>query len=235
MSENPLRELAKLGRDIRMIGQTRLPIHIERSCVIFCNTKAFHSAASLTSCIRMAKFAKWANCEVFYLCDPSVTEFVDALMHFCTQVEKMSMVYIAGNKISHESIDEKASFKASNGTIGPDLVYSQIENKNETLRLVLLMDGINQPEGWDPVANDYEIPNLTIISPYPDPDQTHLQQLDLKNENIFLYSLWTFLKTKPRASLQDILPNVSKEMVDFGQKVFISCTPTANYKVPILL
>ena len=235
MSSNPLRELAKLGRDLRLLGLGRVPINIERCCVIIVNTRTFPSAASLVSCIRMAKLAKWANCEVYFITDPTVIEVSNVLLHFSTQVLLFSIIYFSGIKISQDTADNKFYFKAHNGLIGSDLIFSQIDKKNDELKLLLLFEGINNPEEFNFKNNEIQLNNLTLMAPYPDVNQTSLQQLDLQNENIFLYEFWVFIKTNPRAKLSDIIPNLEKELNEFGQKLFVDCYPSNNFNNSTIL
>ena len=228
MSTNPLRDLASAARDIRSIGMRRVPINIERACVIFVNQYAYHSTASILSAIRIAKFAKWANMEVYYMVDPSVSEVEEVLTHFTTMVSKLSFIYFSGNPISQETMDGKAAIKVSNGTIGPNLIFSTIDQKDENLQLILCIDGINRPEAWNPLDQDLETPHTTIIAPYPDPNQAHLQQLDLKNETIFITEFWNAIKGSPSATLKDIRDKVAPELELFGQKLFAQSFPETD-------
>ena len=228
MSSNPLRDLAAAARDIRAIGMRRVPINIERACVIFVNQYAYHNTASIQSAIKIAKFAKWANCEVYYSIDPNVQEVVEILTHFSTMVTNFTFFYFSGNPISQEMIESKAAIKTTNGTVGPNLIYSTLDQKNPELQIVLCIDGINRPGPWNPLEQDLQQPHVTILAPYPDPDQAHLQQLDLKNDTIFINEFWTAIKTQPAATLDTIVRQISPELKLFGQKVYACSSPESD-------
>jgi hypothetical protein len=225
MSCNPLRDLQTFARDIRQIGWSRIPINIERACMIFVNVHAFHSNASMVSAIRVAKLAKWANCECYFICDPTVPEFVDAVRHFSTQTLNFLMFYYAGNVISQEGLGGSASLSVLNGTVGPDLIYATISEKQTDLRIIWMMDGTNNPESWDPLEHDLGEPGVLFMAPYPDDRQAHLQQMDLKNECIFIQEVFTALKSKPTLTAQDLAAKVGVELKKFGQLVFCSAYP----------
>ena len=228
MSANPLRDLAAAARDIRQIGMRRVPINIERACVIFVNQYAYHNTASIQSAIKIAKFAHWANCEVYYSIDPNVSEVVEILTHFSTNVTKFTFFYFSGNPISQETIESKAAIKVSNGSVGPNLIYSTLDQKDPELQIVLCIDGINRPRPWNPQEQELTQPHISILAPYPDPEQAHLQQLDLKNDTIFINEFWTAIKTQPAATLDEIVKQISPELNLFGQKVFACSDPDSD-------
>ncbi|EAY14716.1 hypothetical protein TVAG_038220 [Trichomonas vaginalis G3] len=236
MSTNPLRDLAAVARDIRTVGIGSIPINIERACLIMINQYAYHNTASIQSAIRVAKFARWATCEVYYLVDPNVNEATEALTHFSTSVRKFSFIYFSGNPISQDTIDAKAVIKCSNGTIGPNLIYSTIDQKPGDLKLVICVDGINNPELWDPKDQDLTMEHVAFFAPYPDPEQAHLQQLDLQNETIFINEFWNAIKTAPSSTLKDIYNHIAPELNVFGQKILASTYPPEDYsKTPLVL
>lgn len=236
MSTNPLRDLAACARDIRMVGLGSVPINIERSCLILINQYAYHNTASIQSAIRIAKFAKWATCEVYYLVDPNVNETIDAITHFTTTVRKFSFIYFSGNPISQDTMDGKAVIKCSNGTVGPNLIYSTIDQKPGDLKLVLCIDGINNPDLWNPNEQDLTMEHTAILAPYPDPEQAHLQQLDLQNETIFINEFWNAIKVAPQSTLKDIFTKISRELNVFGQKILAATFPPEDYdKEPLIL
>ena len=232
MAFNPQRDLQQISRDIRHIGWSRIPINIERCCLIIINKNAYHNNAAYYSAIKIAKLAKWANCEVYFIDDPLIPEFVDAVKHFTTQTLNFLMIYCAGNPISHDTMDDPALLKYPSGTVGPDLFYSFINEKEENLRIAIVMDGINRPEPWDPELQDLDRTGVLVMAPYPDPAQAHLQQHDLKNQNLFIQALITQIKSKPTITGQELQRAIEKEIVGFGQKVFCGSTPTA-YKTDL--
>ncbi|OHT14423.1 hypothetical protein TRFO_15203 [Tritrichomonas foetus] len=234
MSFNPHRELQALARDVRLIGWSRIPINIERACLIIINKNAYHTNASYNSAIRIAKLMKWANCEVYFITDPSVPEFVDALRHFATQTLNFLYIYYAGNPISQDTMDDPPILKVSEGTVGPDLFYSVINEKPTDLRIVICFDGVNNPTPWDPADQDLDEPGVLFIAPYPDPKQAHLQQNDLKNECLFIQELYTNIKSKPTITGETLRANIEKEILEFGQRVFCSSTPQ-EYQTDIAL
>ena len=225
MSSNPHRDLQALARDIRQIGWARIPINIERACMIFLNVNAYHTNASYVSAIRVAKLARWANCEVYFITDPSVPEFVDAVRHFATQTLKFCMFYYAGYVISQDVENPTPAIKLVNGTVGPDLVYQTLNEKTTDLRLVWMMDGCYNPEAWDPAEQDLDEPGVLFIAPYPDEKQVHLQQVDLKNESIFVQEVYTALKSKPMLTGAQVEAKVDVELKHFGQRVYCSSHP----------
>ena len=236
MSFNPLRELQAMSRDIRNIGWARIPINIERACVIFINKDAYHNNAAVNSAIRIAKLMKWANCEIYFIADPSVDEFVKSLDHFCQQTLNFLYIYYAGNPISQDTVDDPPVLQINNGTIGPDLFYSSINSKQSRLKIVISMDGINKPMPWDPAEQDLDEENVFLIAPYPDPNQAHLQQTDLKNQIIFIQELYSNIKAKPMITGQELKTNIEKELIEFGQKVFASSHPVAKLsEVPLVV
>ena len=232
MSFNPERDLKALGRDIRNIGWSRIPINIERACLIIINKDAYHNNASFNSAIRIAKLAKWANCEVYFISDPSVPEFVDSLRHFCTQTLNFLLIYYSGNPISQDTMDDPPVLKVFEGTVGPDLFYSTVNEKRSDLRIAIIMDGINNPTPWDPADQELDEPGVLYMAPYPDPNQAHLQQNDLKNQNLFIQEFYSALKAKPSLTGQALKTSVEKEIIEFGQKVFCSSHP-AEYKTDL--
>lgn len=234
-SSNPLRDLASLARDIRLIGQPRIPVNIERSCLIFVDKNAFRASAALFSAIRVAKFAKWANCEVYYYTDATVDEAKEAIQHFSANVMELSIIYFAGNPISQDVMDDKSVVRMLNGTIGPDLIYSLIDGKPEDLQLILLLDGINNPDNWNPLKHGLKQPHVTVIAPYPDPRQAHLQQQDLQNETLFIHEFWSAIKSKPDITAADIAKTVQKEIVDYGQKVYVESFPESDKNYPLVI
>jgi hypothetical protein len=115
------------------------------------------------------KLARWANCEVYFICDPSVPEFVDAICRFSTQTIKFLLFYHAGNVILQDKIDVSSVLSMSGGTVGPSLVYQTIDQKQTNLRLVWAMDGVHNPTAWDPEDHDLDQPGVLFIAPYVDP------------------------------------------------------------------
>ena len=228
MSANPLRDLASAARDIRAIGMRRVPINIERACVIFVNQYAYHTTASIQSAIKIAKFAKWANCEVYYMIDPNIQEVGEVLQHFSTMVTKLTFFYFSGNPISQETIEGKACIKVSNGVIGPNYIYEVIDQKDENLNVVLCIDGVNRPGPWNPIEQELQNPHVAFFAPYPDPKQAHLQQLDLKNDTIFINEFWTAIKTQPSATLDTIARQISPELNLFGQNISAVTFPESD-------
>lgn len=225
MSSNPLRDLQGLARDIRKIGWSRIPINIERACLLILDVNAYQTNAPYLAAIRFAKLARWASCEVYFICEPSVSEFVDALHHFSTQTLNLLTIFYAGNPISQEFLDKDPALKCVNGTVGPSLVYQTLNDKQDDLRIIFMMDGVNDPIAWDPEDQELDAPGIMFMAPYPDSKQAHLQQFDLKNESLFLQELYTALKANPRLTGGEVATIVQKEIVEFGQKVFVSSHP----------
>jgi hypothetical protein len=225
MGSNPLRDLAQLARDIRKIGWSRIPINIERSCVLFLNVNAYQTNAPFVSAIRVAKLARWANCEVYFICEPSVPEFVDAIRHFSSQTIKLCLFYYAGNPISQDKVEGSSALTVHLGTVGPSLVYQTIDQKQTNLRLIWTMDGVNNPKAWDPREHDLDQPGVLFIAPYPDPEQAHLQQFDLRNESLYIQELYTALKSNPFLTAGAIVKKIEPALVKFGQKVFCAAVP----------
>lgn len=224
-STNPLRDLQSLGRDIRLIGWSQIPINIERACVIFINTYAYPNNASLYQAILMAKLAKWANCEIYYIYEATKKEFVDTLSHFSKNVLQFCLFYYAGNPISQDLVDAKPALKIMNGTIGPDLIYQTLNEKEENNRILFLIDGVNQADPWDPQKQGLEAPGVLFMAPIPDMSKAHLKQLDLENQSIFLSELKTVLKNEPTITADDVKEKVEKGIKDFGTKLFMSAYP----------
>ena len=225
MSCNPLRDLQQLARDVRMIGWARIPINIERACMIFLNTNAYGNNASYFSAIRIAKLARWANCEVYFISNPSVPEFQDALEHFATQTLNFCLFYLAGNPISQDIEVPMPEYKLPGGNISPESVYEVLNQKQPDVRIVWMMDGCNKPEAWDPKAHHLSEPGVLYITAYPDDRQAHLQQFDLKDESIFIQAVYTALKGKPTIKAAELVRTVDKEIHEFGQKVYCSSDP----------
>ena len=225
MSCNPLRDLQQLARDVRLIGWARIPINIERACMIFLNTNAYGNNASYFSAIRIAKLARWANCEVYFLSNPSVPEFKDALEHFATQTLNFCLFYLAGNPISQDVEVPRPDFILPGGKVGPDVVYEFLNQKQTMLNVVWMMDGCNKPEDWDPKAHNLSEPGVLYLTAYPDERQAHLQQMDLKDESIFIQAVYTALKGKPTMTAAELQRTVDKEIHEFGQKVYCSSDP----------
>jgi hypothetical protein len=225
MSSNPLRDLATLARDIRLIGWSRIPINIQRACVLFLDVNAYQNNAPYLSAIRLAKLARWANCEVYFICEPSVPEFVDAVRHFATQTLSLLIFYYAGNVLTYENLDGKHSIHVNNGVVGPDLIYQTLDQKQTNLRIIWVMDGVIKPELWDPADQDLDQPGIMFIAPYMDAAQAHLQQTDLKNESIFIQEIYTALKATPSLTAEKLVAKIEPELKRFGQKVFCSSHP----------
>ncbi|KAH0787541.1 Clan CD, family C14, metacaspase-like cysteine peptidase [Histomonas meleagridis] len=200
----------------------RLPINIERVCLVFCNTNAFPSNASLISSIRIAKLGRWVNSEVFFIENPDVREFGDVLCHFSSYTTKELFIYFAGNPISQDYTGDKSILKLRDGSISPDSFYSSINDKPNDLKIIIAFDGTNDPEKWNPENYALTEPGVIFIAPYPDLSKAHLQQFDLKNESIFVYEMYLKLKSDPYTTGQDIQTHLQKILLKFGQKV--SCT-----------
>lgn len=194
--------------------------------MIFLRTTAFHTNAAFVSAIRVAKLARWANCEVYFITDPSVEEFVDGVRHFATQTVKFCMFYVAGNEISQDAENPSPAIRLQLGTVGPDLIYQTLNEKRSELRIVWIMDGVNSPYEWDPADQELDELGILFIAPYPDQKQAHLQQLDLKNESIFIQEVYTCLKSEPMMTGDELQKRLQKEIVEFGQKVFCGAYPT---------
>jgi hypothetical protein len=193
--------------------------------VLFLNVSAYHTNAPFLSSIRIAKLARWANCEVYFICNPSVPEFVDAVRHFSTQTLKFVLFYYAGNVISQDKIDASSALSVSGGTVGPSLVYQTIDQKQTNLRLVWAMDGVHNPKAWDPADHDLDQPGVLFIAPYADPQQAHLQQVDLKNESIFVQEMYTALRGNSLLTAQQVVTKIEPELIKFGQRVFCNAVP----------
>jgi hypothetical protein len=236
MGSNPLRDLAALARDIRQIGWSRIPINIQRACMIFLDVNAYQSNAPYVSAIRIAKLARWANCEVYFICEPSVPEFVDAVRHFSTQTISLLIFYYAGRVLTYENLDGSTALSVNGGTVGPDLIYQTMDAKPTNLRIVWTMDGVIKPAAWDPAEQDLDQPGVLFIAPYADPAQARVQQNDLKNESIFVQELYTALKSTPAMTARQVVAKIEPELRRFGLKVFCSSQPKEfKSEIPLIL
>ena len=236
MSYNPLRDLQANSRDIRQIGSARIPINIQRACVIFINTFAYRNNASLFQAITVAKLAKWANCEIYFICEASVSEFTEILTHFSQNVIDLCLFYYAGNPISQDLMDSQSSLKLTGGTIGPDLFYETIDNnKKENNKIIILFDGVNQTDPWDPKKQELQSSNILFMAPTPSPASAHLTQFDLQNQSIFLTELKTALKAEPTISANDAKVKIAKAIQEFGMNVFLSSWPENFASKPLIV
>ena len=225
MSSNPHRDLASIARDVRLTGLERIPINIERSCMIFVKPNAYHTNASYFSAIRVAKLARWAKCEVYFMTDPTIQEFTNTVHHFATQSLNFCLFYVAGNPITQDVEDPSPVISFPAGTVGPDLVYTMLNEKRSNSRIVWMMDGCQVPEAWDPLEQELDEAGILFIAPFPDDSQAHLEQLDLKGESIFVKEVCSALKAAPKLTAEKVEEEVEPGLVEFGQKVFCASYP----------
>jgi hypothetical protein len=204
--------------------------------MIFLDVNAYQTNAPFVSAIRLAKLARWANCEVYFICEPSVPEFVDAVRHFSTQTISLLIFYYAGRTLSYENLDGSPSLNVNQGTVGPDLIYQTIDQKPTNLRIIWTMDGVIKPAAWDPAEQDLDQPGVLFIAPYADPAQAKVQQNDLKNESIFVQEVYTALKGTPSMTADKLVAKIEGELRRFGLKVFCSSHPKEfKSEIPLIL
>jgi hypothetical protein len=227
MATNAFRELASISRDIRKVGWNNLPTGVERAGLIIINTRAHRNQEASKAALKMGKFAKYMETELYYLLDPTVDEFIDLLRHFVTEVSEFLFIFTGAVRISQNFIDDPPLIKLNGGTVDPALVFDLLNCKQEDSRVVFALDGVNRIKEWDPVANGVDRPGITFVAPYPDPAQASLDQFDSTQESLFALELSKIVKCDPEITGRDLVTAMNKELRPFGMKLYLASYPAA--------
>jgi len=226
MASNPLREIASISRDIRKIGWEKLPRQIPRACLIFCNIRAHRNSESPKESLKIAKLAKYLNCEIFLIVDATLEEFIDAMRHFITEVTEFLLIFTAANRIITGKKTETPSIQFKDDSVDPELMYDLINCKNPASRVFLLMDAIDHPSHWDLSKFPMNRNGIYVMSAYPDSSQKETIQFDSAMNGVFSVALSKSIKANPDGTLASISKEVDKDLTPFGQKTYVSSHPS---------
>jgi hypothetical protein len=191
------------------------------------NTKAHLNQQPGKTALRMGKFGKYMDSEVFYLIDPTVDEFIDLIRHFVTEVTEFLFVFVCATKISHRLVDEPPEIKLKNGSVDPDLLFDLLNCKQQSSRVCCISDGVNRIADWIPEEHGVDRPGITFVAPYPDPAQARLDQFDSQQESVFALEIDKVLKSDPEINAKKLAAKVDVELKPFGQKMFVASYPEA--------
>lgn len=219
------RELAAISRDVRKVGWNKLPTGLERAGLIIVNTKSHLNQQAAKSALKMGKLAKYMECDLYYLIDPTVDEFIDLIRHFITDVSDYLFISMISTKLHHDLVDEPAEFKVKGGSIDPELLFDLLNCKVPESRVCFVLDGVNNPKDWDPAKNGVDRDGVLFMAPYPDPAQASLDQFDSTQESLFGLELAKIIKCDPVIKGKDLANAIAKELQPFGMKVHIASYP----------
>jgi hypothetical protein len=150
---------------------------------------------------------------------------VDAVRRFSTQTIKFLLFYSAGNVISRDKVDASSALSVSRNTVWLSFIYETIDLKQTNLRLTWAMAEVHNPKAGDPADHDLDQPGVLFIAPYADPQQAHLQQVDLKNESVFVQEVYTALRGNSLFTAQQVVTKIDHKLIKFGQRIFCSAVP----------
>ena len=222
---NALRELAAVARDIRKLGWDKLPTNLEHAGLIIFNSHAHTNMESPKQAAKMGKFAKYMDLEVYYIIDPTVDEFIDVMRHFLTEVSVFLFVFCGACKISQQTVDDPPRIPLSGGVVEPDLLFDLLDCKIPESRVCFLLDGVNNPDQWDPKKNGVNRDGVLFMAPYPDPRQAICQQFDSQQESLFALEVNKIFKTDPEMTGSTLAKLVTQELQPFGMRVYVASTP----------
>lgn len=227
MATNSLRELAALSHDIRKIGWKKIPKNMERACVIFINTKSHLNSQSPKAAVKFAKLAKYMECEVFVINNPTVNEYIDAMRYFLTDVSDFLACYAICNKLDSKLPTKPAEIPLADGVVDPDLFYDMLNSKKPESKVFFAIDAINNPKDWDPAANGANRPGIYVMAPYADTSNPEIEQFDHSQESIFNLELNKVVKSMPDGTLGDIANTLEEIILPFGNKVYAAAYPAS--------
>lgn len=226
---NPLRELAANGHDLRKLGWNKLPSGHERVGLLFMNTQTHMNEESAKTCAKIAKLMKYMQMEVFFVSDPTVDEFINAMRHFITDVSEYLFCFYCGTKIHQSLANQPSVLKMRDGDIDPELLYDLMNSKIPESKVAFLMDGITSPEKWDPSKNNVNREGVIVIAPYADPSQNDTQQFDSTMNGFFAVELSKIIKSDPEMTGESLTAALNQELSIVGMKVYCASYP-AEFK-----
>ena len=218
-----MRELAAISHDIRKLGWKKLPRNIQRAAVIFSHGKSHLNLESSKTCLRFGKIAKYMLCEVFYILDANVDEFIDVMRHFVTETTEILLCFTVANKVDANSSSQPPAIPFVGSSVDPELLFDVANSKKVSSKMFFFMDGINKPEDWDPKKNGCTKSNVYVIAPYAaSPDAI---QFDSQQESFFGSQFHKVIKSIPDAPLTEVAKVLDEQVEPFALKTFVASYP----------
>ena len=225
MTSNPLREISSISHDIRLIGFKKLPRKISRACLIFCNFKAHKNSESPKESLKIAKIAKYLECEVYFITDATVEEFIDAMTHFLIETTEFLFIFMAVTDITKPLINKSELIQLKNDNIEPELIFDLFNSKNTNNKIFFLLDAIYNPINWNLNNYNFKKNNIYLMAPYPESNNKEIIQFDRSMNGIFSLTLSKIIKSNPESSIEIISKLIENEISNFGQKIYYNTFP----------
>ena len=219
-----MRELAAISHDLRLLGWNKLPRDIPRAAVIFSYGKSHLNLECSKTALRFGKIAKYMLCEVYYILDATVDEYIDIMRHFVTETTEILIQFTIANKLDANSTSRPAEIPFKDSSVDPGLLFDIGNSKKISSKLFFFLDGINKPEDWDPKKNGCTKSNVYIIAPYAaSPD---VSQFDSQQESLFASQFHKVIKSLPDAPLTEVAQIFEEQVEPFSIKLFIASYPS---------
>ena len=218
-----MRELAAMSHDIRKLGWKKLPRGVQRAAIIFSYGKSHLNLECSKTALRYGKIAKYMLCEVFYILDATVDEFIDVMRHFVTETSEILLTFTIANKIDANSSSQPPAIPFVGSSVDPELLYDMLNSKRLDLKLFFIMDGINKPEDWDPKKNGASKSNIYVIAPYA--ASADAIQFDSQQESLFGSQFHKVIKAFPDGALSEIAKVVDEQVEPFALKTYVASYP----------
>lgn len=224
-----LREIAVISHDIRKITLKKIPKSMPRATVLFLNTKVHSNSESHKEVLKFAKISKYADCEVFFMVNATVDEFINVMRIFVTDVVEFLSVFAVCNRISLDLASKPPGLQFEDGVVDPALLFDILNCKAEENKILFSMDAINKPSDWIPSQHGAERSGVFLLAPYADPSSTDPTQFDRNTDAFFPHELSKVIKNDPTATLEQIATELENVICQFGLKVFAASYPENLY------
>lgn len=218
-----MNELLAISHDIRKLGWKKLPRNVERAAVIFSRGKSHRNLEGAKECLKFGKLAKYMLCEVFFIIDPTVDEFIDVMRHFVTETKEILLCFTASNTLNAKSSAAAPMIPFVGDNVDPELLFDMLNSKKPENKIFFIMDGINKPDDWDPKKNGSKRDGVYVCAPYA--ASADAIQFDSEQESFFATQLYKVVKAFPDSALSEIVGVLSEQIEPFGLKPFVASYP----------
>ena len=246
MTEDPIRRLMQMGRDLSKVRLPTLPQSLDSVAFICVNAyESFRSGEGkgpLNDAVHFAKMFKSYCYEIYFIVSPNVKNFLE---YFDTFLEKATnrliTLYLGHETFKTPENDKNEAFLFSDGIITNSVVIDHITQKKQAhSELIMISDACQPSSIWNinnGIVAGVKIPPriLSISAANADEDFEITAVQARLNASAFTKLVVKALKNNSAVTPQQLLSMAGKELEKYNQTFVVGSSSSELLKVPLFL
>ena len=242
---NELRELQKLGRNLKNMEIYEVPKGTERVCFVIISPQSKLDQSAYFDAVKAAKIFFRADFKIYFLDTPEYSDYYLWMTYFLKTVDEYLSIVITGFTMNHPDgyAEDEIPLKIRDREIAPLAMYKMISKyKNPSSRLTILINGCPATESWSGDSTGQSLSFSMTASTFQKPKILHFSmkmpekillitstpRIDVPindrskgNYSIFITELSHAVKADPSLNVSEILDIIGTATRKYGEEIVV--------------